>query len=49
MNINIVFVLDIVMIFGILFFLVKDIWEFVYFWNGIEDLDELIKIEGIIV
>ena len=49
MNINHSSASDIATLPGISFALAKDIWEFVHLRNGIEDLDELSKIEGITV
>lgn len=49
MNINTASASDIATLPGISFSLAKDIWEFVHLRNGIEDLDELTKIEGITV
>lgn len=49
MNINRASASDIATLPGVSFALAKDIWEFVHLRNGIEDLDELTKIEGITI
>ena len=49
MNINHSSASDIATLPGISFALAKDIWEFVHLRNGIGNLDELSKIEGITV
>lgn len=49
MNINTISASDIAILPGISFELGKRIWEFVHLRNGINDLDELTKIEGITV
>lgn len=49
LNINRSSASDIATIPGVSFSLAKDIWEYVHLRNGIENLDELTKIEGITV